>query len=107
MPLVDRGVVLHAGVGALPGRQGDLAHQFAGPDRLDGLVGEDRLELVILVGLDRLHEGVGDAHGVVRVLVLDRVGVFAVEVHVEPGVAQGPAFRSSLALHQMKSRTSG
>ena len=41
-----------------------------------------------------LHELVGDAHRVVRVLVLDRVAVLAVEVHVEAGVAQ----RARLAL---------
>ena len=37
---------------------------------------------------DRLHELVGDPDRVVRVLVLDRVAVDAVEVHVESGVAQ-------------------
>ena len=47
-----------------------------------------------LVVDDRLHELVGDAHRVVRVLVLDRVAVLAVEVHVEAGVAQ----RARLAL---------
>ena len=38
--------------------------------------------------LDRAHELVGDADGVVGVLVLDAGDVLAAEVHVEPGVAQ-------------------
>ena len=38
--------------------------------------------------LDRAHELVGDADGVVRVLVLDAGDVRAAEVHVETGVAQ-------------------
>src|SRR6202008_2089294 len=37
---------------------------------------------------DRVHERVGDADGVVGVLVLDTHDVLAAEVHVEPGVAQ-------------------
>ena len=39
--------------------------------------------------LDRAHELVGDAHRVVRVLVLHGHDVLAAEVHVEAGVAQG------------------
>src|SRR3990170_3471505 len=89
VPLVDRGVVLHAGISALPSRLGYLAHQLAGPDGLDGLAGQDRLELPVLVLLVGLHEPVVDADRVVRVLVLDRVAVPAVEVHIEPGIAQG------------------
>ena len=53
-----------------------------------GLARHDRLELPVLVLLERAHELVGHPHGVVRVLVLDRVRVAAVEVHVEPGVAE-------------------
>ena len=59
-------------------------------DGLDGLAGGDRLQLPVVVLLERLHELVGHADRVVRVLVLDRVGVAAVEVHVEPGVAERP-----------------
>ena len=50
--------------------------------------GGDRDEAPVVVVDDRLHELVGDPHRVVGVLVLDRVGVAAVEVHVEAGVAQ-------------------
>ena len=88
VPLVDRGVVLHAGVGALPRGLRDLAHQLAGAHRLDRLAGRDGLQLPVLVLLERPHELVGHPNRVVRVLVLDRVRVLAVEVHVEPGVAQ-------------------
>ena len=37
VPFVDRGVVLHAGVGALPRGLRDLAHQLAGADGVDRL----------------------------------------------------------------------
>ena len=94
VPAVDRGVELHARVGALPRRLRDLAHEVAGLHRLDRLAGRDRLEVPVAVVDDGLHELVGDAHRVVRVLVLDRVAVLAVEVHVEAGVAQ----RARLAL---------
>ena len=42
----------------------------------------------VLVVLDRVHEVVGDADRVVRVLVLDRLEAVAVDRHVEAGVAQ-------------------
>ena len=61
---------------------------------LHRLAGRDRLEVPVAVVDDGLHELVGDPHRVVRVLVLDRVAVLAVEVHVEAGVAQ----RARLAL---------
>src|SRR6185312_16301265 len=88
VPPVDGGVELHARVGTLPGRLRHLAEEVA---RLHGLVDlavGDPDEVPVGVGLDRAHEFVGDAHRVVGVLVLDRVGVLAVEVHVEAGVAQ-------------------
>src|SRR6516164_8551266 len=34
VPLIDGGVILHAGVGARPGGEGDLVPQVAGPQRL-------------------------------------------------------------------------
>ena len=90
VPAVDRGVELHAGIGALPGGLGDLAHEVAGLDRLDDLAGGDRPQVPVGVVDDGLHELVGDPHRVVGVLVLDGVAVGAVEVHVEAGVAQDP-----------------
>ncbi len=47
---------------------------------------------------DGLHELVGDAHRVVRVLVLDAERVGAVEIHVEAGVAQHASLLLFLAL---------
>ena len=90
VPLVDRRVVLHARVRAAPGGLGDLAHQLArgqigSPDRL---AGGARDQLPVAVLLDGAHELVGDAHRVVRVLVLDREEAVAVDRHVEAGVAQ-------------------
>ena len=58
--------------------------------------------------LDRAHELVGDAHRVVRVLVLDRGEAVAVDRHVEAGVAQRRGLvLLACALHQMNSRMSG
>ena len=89
VPLVDRRVVLDARVGAAPRGLGDLAHELARlqrlADRLAGLAGE---QAPLVVGLDGVHELVGDADRVVRVLVLDRREAVAVDRHVEPGVAQ-------------------
>ena len=94
VPAVDRGVELHARVGALPRGLRDLPHQLARLHGLDRLARGNRLEVPVAVLEHRLHELVGDAHRVVCVLVLDRVAVLTVEVHVEPGVTQ----RARLAL---------
>ena len=93
VPAVDGGVVLHAGVAALPGGFGDVVHEVAGAvllDRravLDGAGGEGA------VGLDGVHELVGDADGVVGVLEEDGavgLGVGAAAVvaglHEVPGL---------------------
>ena len=89
VPAVDRRVVLHARVGAAIGGLGDLAHQLARADRLaDGLAGRAGDQAPLAVLLDRLHELVGHAHRVVRVLVLDREEAVAVDRHVKAGVAQ-------------------
>ena len=95
VPPVDGGVVLHAGIGALPGALGELAHQVAGPDRLDDLAGGDRPQVPVGVVDDGLHELVGDPDRVVGVLVLHRRHVDAVEAHVEAGLLRG---RGSCAL---------
>ena len=89
VPLVDRGVVLDAGIGAAPRRLGDLLHQLACLDRLpDRLAGDARGQVPVLVVLHGAHELVGDADRVVGVLVLDRVEAVAVDRHVKAGVAQ-------------------
>ena len=91
VPFVDGGVELHAGVGALPRGLGDLAHEVACRHGLDYRTVGDGTQVPGGVVYDGLHEVVGDANRVVGVLVLDRVAVLAVEIHVEPGVGQGPS----------------
>ena len=71
VPLVDGGVVLHAGVAALPGGLGELVHEVAGAVFLDGLALLDGAGGEELVAVDGLHELVGDADGVVGVLEED------------------------------------
>ena len=88
VPVVDGGVELHAGVGALPCGLGDLTHEVAGLDGLDDGAVAHGTQVPIGVVDHGLHELVGDTHGVVGVLVLDGGDVGAVEIHVEAGVAQ-------------------
>ena len=103
VPVVDRVVVLQARVGALPRGGGDLAPQVAGVDGLDDLAGLAGAQTEVGALLDRAHELVADAHGVVGVLVLDRRDVVAAEVHVEPGVAQDAdlVLLARLGLHEL------
>ncbi len=93
VPAVDGGVVLHAGVAALPGGFGDLVHEVAGAVLLDGLAVLDGAGGEGAVGLDGAHELVGDADGVVGVLEEDGavglgVGAAAVvaSLHEVPGL---------------------
>jgi hypothetical protein len=46
----------------------------------------------VAVVKDGLHELVGDAHGVIGILILDRMAILAVEVHIESGVSKGACF---------------
>ena len=71
VPAVDGGVVLHAGVAALPGGFGDLVHEVAGLYSLTGLRSLTVRVEKVAVGLDGAHELVGDADGVVGVLEED------------------------------------
>jgi hypothetical protein len=82
VPRVDGRVVLHARVGTAPGRLRRLTQQVARGQRLDDRAVGARGQVPVLVRLGGLHEGVRDAHGVVRVLVLDRSPVGRVERHV-------------------------
>src|SRR5581483_2188906 len=82
VPAVDRRVVLDARIGALPRRRRDLPQQVARVDRRqDGAVGA-RGEVELAPLRRSLHERVGDAYGVVRVLILDRRPIGRVERHV-------------------------
>ncbi len=78
VPAIDGGVVLHAGVAAEPGGFGDLVHDVAGAVLLDGRAGLDGAGGEGGVGLDRGHELVGDADGVVGVLEEDGAVGFGV-----------------------------
>src|SRR5690625_2751776 len=88
VPVVDRAVVLQAGVGALPGSLGHLVEQLPGVDGVDDAAVGARAQPEFLAGLHRAHELVGHPHGVVRVLVLHGDDVFAAEVDVEARLAQ-------------------
>ena len=86
MPLVDRRVVLEAGVGALPGGDGDLLPEVAGLVGLGDFAVAAELGVVGAVRLDGLHELVADPHRVVGVLAADGVIGLAVEVGGEAAV---------------------
>ncbi len=88
VPVVDRAVVLDAGVGAVPGGLRHRAHQLARVDPFDHFAGQPGQQVELLAFLHRAHELIGHADRVVRVLVLDADDVLAAEVHVEPGVTE-------------------
>ena len=89
VPLVDGGVELQTGVGALPRGRGKLSPQVAGFHRAHRAAIFDGFQIPVAVFFDGLHEVVGDAHGVVGVLILHRERVRAVQVHVETGRCEG------------------
>ena len=78
------------GIAALPGRLGDLAQQVARLVGLDRAAVAHRAGRPLAVLLHRLHELVGDAHRVVRVLEEDRRVRLAGEGAVVAGVDQRP-----------------
>ena len=97
VPLVDGGVVLHAGVAADPGALADHLHQVA------RLVGRRRLSCWSRSGCSTRrrartasHELVGDAHGVVGVLEVD--AVVGAAGHVERAAVAGVDQRPGLLL---------
>jgi len=82
MPLVDGGVVLQAGIGAGPGRLGDLFPQIPGLERFMNLA-VDAADQVPLAALQHaLEEVVGDPHRVVGVLARDGEISLAVPIGV-------------------------
>ena len=92
MPPVDGGVVLHAGVAADVGRLGNHPHQVARLVRLHRFTRRDRARDPIAVVRDRLHEFVGHAHAVIRILEKDRRIRFAVNPSGIAVVQQDPGF---------------
>ena len=89
VPVVDRCLELHPRISAFPRRLGDLSEEVASLHRAYRSPRGASDELPILVVDDGLHEIVGDANRIVRVLVLDRMDVGAIEAHVEPGRLEG------------------
>ena len=71
VPLVDRGVVLHARVGAGPGGEGDLLPQVARRNGLVDLAVGAPGQVPVAVGQHRLDEAVGHPDRVVGVLAGD------------------------------------
>ena len=90
VPVVDRGVVLDPGVAAQVGRLGHLAEDVAGLVRAGRLAVGDLVGLPVRVALDGLHELVGHAHAVVRVLEEDAAVGLAGEARVVALLDQGP-----------------
>ena len=99
MPLVDGGVVLHAGVAAGPGIFSDLAHDVARRAGGDGVALFDGAGGELLVALDGGHELVGDADGVVGVLEEDgAIGLGVRATAVVAGGDEGVGFGFFLGL---------
>ena len=72
VPVVDRVVVLDARIGAGPRGLAHLAEERLGVNGLDDLAGLATAQSELSALLNRAHELVGDAHGVIGVLVLHR-----------------------------------
>ena len=86
VPVVDGGVILQARIGGGPGGVADLLPQVARLHGLRDFAVEAAREIPLAVVLDRVQEGVGQAHRIVRVLARDGeiglrlpVGVVGVE----------------------------
>ena len=106
MPVVDGGVVLHAGVAAQPGCLSNLSHHIASLDRLDSVTRGAGLGVPVAVFEYGFHEVVGHAHRVVGVLVED--GIVSAAWHVKSAVVacidEGPSLLLfvGLAVHEVR-----
>ncbi len=92
VPLVDRGVVLDAGIGRRPGGIADLFPKIAGLEGFHHLAGLTSRQVPVAVVLDGAQEIIGDAHRVVRVLARDgqigfRIPIGVVDGEFDVGVA--------------------
>ena len=90
VPAIDGGVVLHAGIAALPGCFGDVVREVAGAKLLDGLAALDGAGEEGGVGVYGGHELIGNADGVVGVLEEDGAvgfGVGTITAAVVAGLA--------------------
>src|SRR3984957_11532710 len=101
VPAIDRGVVLHAGIAAVPGSLGNFLHQIFGFESLHHATAEYGLGGEVGVANDRVHKIVGDANGVICVLKEDRrvgvgIGMRAVVSHRNQCVGLGFFFLLAL-----------
>src|ERR1700688_1446673 len=101
VPAVDRGVVLHAGIAAVPGGFVNFVEQIFGFVGLDHRAVGDGLGGEVYVANHGVHEVVGDANAVVGVLEEDGrvgvgVGMGAVVSHRYKGVGLGFLFLLAL-----------
>ncbi len=97
VPAIDRGVVLHAGIAAVPGGVGHALQQLAGAEFFAGISVVDVARPPVAIVLDRLHEFIGDADRMVRVLEEDRGIGFAVDRRIVALLDQD--LRLALFLH--------
>ena len=88
MPTVDGAVELDPGIRTLPGRFSNLTQQAAGLHRASHRTIAASSESPVGVVEHGLHELIGYTHGVVGVLVLDRVNIHSVQAHVETSCLQ-------------------
>ena len=102
VPTIDSCVELQARIGALPRRLGDPVPKLTRRKCSQNLATGDCLQLPVGIINHGLHELVGQANRVVRVLILHRIGIGTIEVHVESGIAEGVnlAFLPCLASHE-------
>src|SRR5206468_3054804 len=81
-----------------PGGLRDFPQERTRFDRLEHRAANPRPQAPVLVGLRLLHELVGHAYRVVRVLELDRLPGLAVQAHVVAGLAERPSLLLFLGL---------
>ena len=103
VPTVDGGVELHARIAADVGRLGNFAEVLPGRASIHRLAARSTARLPIAIIDDRLHEVVGHAHAVVRVLVENRSIGFAVERRIVTGIDKSPRLLlfARLALNEL------
>ncbi len=82
MPLLNRVVELQAGIGALPGGNGNLLPEIARFDALYHVARRARGQNPVVVAIDRVEEAVGQPNRVVRVLARNRNVGFGVPAGV-------------------------
>ncbi len=88
VPAVDRGVVLHAGIGALPCCFSELTHDVAGLDGFDDLAGGHGTQVPISVVNDGFMKSSETRTELLAFWYWIGERVFPIEIHVEAVVAK-------------------